>query len=463
LSAGAPLEQVAPERRAVRRPARPRREETLLQPSDVRRAVDSCSKCGACTAECPVYETLLVETFSPRARVQLLGALHEGDLNPSRMMRSVYSACLMCRRCTATCPNGLEVDLLALEGKLRLERTRAFPSWISVAVRALMPRQERLAAGARLLRAVRLLLFETPRGEDRLARRVLRRTVPSLARVEGLVPTPAPVPFRKEARGSGGAAVFKADGRRRARVLYFTGCLTNLLYPEIGRSTARVLARNGVEVVVPPQECCGIPALANGDLATAKRMAARNVRLLSKAASVAGHVDAIVVDCASCGSTLSAYPRFLDGMDDAEDAIEVAGLVRHVTVFLAELGTSPLRDGLRVRATYHDPCHLARGHGCGPEGRSAPRELLRSVPGLELVEMEDANKCCGGAGSFCFTHPALSRSIGGRKADAILETGASLVVTSCPACIMQLRGLLKDDGVLVKHVVEVLDRRGEVP
>ena len=218
------------------------------------------------------------------------------------------------------------------------------------------------------------------------------------------------------------------------------------LFPEVAEATVRVLTMNGVEVIVPRgQVCCGVPVYSGGDFKTAKKLAETNISIFKDLG-----IDCIVTDCASCSAALKHDVRELLGAEPFDVP------VYDINEFLCGIiGIEKPVNPVEMTVTYHDPCHLARGQGI----RSEPRELIKSVPGLEFNEMTEPDNCCGGAGSFAFTHHELSSKIGLKKAENIRKTGASLVAVPCPSCRMQIDYLLKNQGISAKtiHPVELLD------
>ncbi|MHB9029291.1 MAG: (Fe-S)-binding protein, partial [Candidatus Latescibacterota bacterium] len=236
------------------------------------------------------------------------------------------------------------------------------------------------------------------------------------------------------------------EGERLMRVGYFIGCATNLIFPEVADATVRVLTGNGIEVVIPRgQVCCGIPVYSSGDYRNARKLAERNLEVFRSL-----DVDCIVTDCASCSAALK---------HDAQDLLDVDPFeapVYDLTEFLAnKINLRQDFGSLSMKVTYHDPCHLKRGQNIFQE----PRELIRNLPGVEFVEMEDADRCCGGAGTFSYTHHELSRKVGARKAEAIRKTGAEFVSVPCPSCKMQLDDLIHHEGLHARtiHPIQILD------
>ena len=246
---------------------------------------------------------------------------------------------------------------------------------------------------------------------------------------------------------------FPAQGPRRARVAFFAGCVAQVTFSELNRATIRVLQANGCEVVVPAQQvCCGaLPAHAG------VRDVARNLARANLAAFPAGDFDAIITNAAGCGSTLKEYTHlFAADAQERNEAAKFTSKMRDVCEFLADLGlTAPLRK-IPMRVTYQDSCHLVHGQKI----REAPRKLIRAVPGVELIEMELADQCCGSAGVYNVTETEASLELLALKMESTRATKAEVIVTANPGCILQLRAgaAIHGTGQEVLHVVELLDR-----
>jgi glycolate oxidase iron-sulfur subunit len=231
-------------------------------------------------------------------------------------------------------------------------------------------------------------------------------------------------------------------------VAYFAGCFMNWGYADAAEATRLSLHLAGYTVECPSVVCCGMPHRVYGDAEAARRLARRNVEALERYA-------AIVTDCASCGAALKEYRELLaDDPSYRERAETVSGRVADVSEFLMQDRLARPQGEMHVRVTYHEPCHLGRGQGV----KVQPREMLKSIPGVEFIEMKGADVCCGGAGSFCVTHPDLSEGVGAAKVESILATRADVVASGCPSCISQLRSLLsaRGLGIRVCHPVELL-------
>jgi glycolate oxidase iron-sulfur subunit len=398
--------------------------------------LNKCSKCGGCQAVCPLYGETQAEPYVARGKIFLIKNYLEGKIELSPKMKEIMSLCLLCKACVDSCPNQVPVDRLVLA----VRREIAKEGGISFVKKNVF--QNLLQNNGSLSLAARMGYLYQHSGMQGLVRksRLLELFSSDLAKKEGLLPNMARHPFRRQAPG------LITCSRPKMKVAYYTGCLTNYVYPGTGLAVLDVLGRSGAEVVIPEQWCCGIPALASGDEASAAALARRNIEAFQRAG-----VDAIVTDCASCGSMLHDYADLIG----TSEAKSFADKVMDFSQVLDDcLDFQPGERPVPLVATYHDPCHLRRGQGV----HTAPRKLIRTVPGLEFKEMKEADRCCGAAGSFNLTHYDLSARIGRRKTKNIRDTGAGLVVTGCPSCIMQIDHLLRQDQspVRVMHLAELL-------
>ena len=450
-----------------------------------------CVHCGLCLSSCPTYTTLRVETESPRGRIALMKAVHEGRVGISSQIVSHWEMCLQCRACEAVCPSGVpygrimeysRAQVLA-QGKQgdNLKRIdRLF-------LRAALPHPQRLRFGAYLLR-----LYQRS-GLRKLARAsgLLKLLPQSLAALEAQLPDltgpffgptkqvypaqPRPAPamdtapsFRRKPESSGLASPQPSLSTSPAHpelvegpptVALLSGCVMPLMQGETMRAAVRVLTRNGCDVAVPPgQVCCGALNLHAGDLEVTRRLARRNIDIFLTA-GVDKPGFRIVTASAGCGSNMKEYGELLKNDPQyAEPARRFSELTVDITEFLAELPLSPPQGRLERRVTYQDPCHLAHAQRITRQ----PRDLLKSIPGLELVEMEASTMCCGGAGFYSMVQPELAGKILATKLENITATNADQVVTANPGCMMQIeQGLCTTGGPgsenRVVHVVDLLD------
>ncbi|GBD10236.1 Lactate utilization protein A [Candidatus Thermoflexus japonica] len=400
----------------------------------------SCIRCARCLPVCPTYQETLHEVQSPRGRLALLRAVEEGRLPFDETVEAHLYHCLDCRACNTVCPAGVPIGELIVAGRAAAAVQRPRPWWLRLLLeRALgSPRAAEWAA-APLRWAWRLGLIP-------LARRFLH-FLPPLRELLDLAPRPSP-PVRKE------LARRASPPAPRYRVGFFLGCVMNAVYGDVVRSSVRLLERLGCAVIVPPdQVCCGAPQDDQGLRETARRFARRNIA----AFEALGPLDAIVADCAACSGFLKEYAHLLaDDPEWADRARAFAARVRDLTEWLEAIWPEDLRPvapGLRF--TYHEPCHLSHVQGV----RRPPRALLRRLQGTTFRELPDATRCCGSAGIYNLTHPAMSRRLLERKMADIAATEASVVVTANPGCMLQLEWGARRSGsaIQVRHLSEVLD------
>jgi glycolate oxidase iron-sulfur subunit len=393
-----------------------------------------CNKCGSCTSVCPLYQQTVYEGMVARGKLALLESMLDGGVATPRAARALLEDCLLCGACAQNCPSLVPTTDLFLKARASLATELGTPLPIRLLLAALgKPR----VLGA----AMPALHFLQRTGLPDLLQGRLGAVVPQT--VQAAARTAPPVPAR-----SFRARRPPSPAGSRGTVAYFAGCFMNWGYADAAEGTCLTLAQAGFRVASPEVVCCGVPHRAYGDAAGALELARQNVQALE------GY-DAIVSDCASCGAALKEYGHLLAGDPAfAERAAAVSARVSDVSEFLVREDFVRPSGTLGMRVTYHDPCHLVRGQGV----KVQPREILRAIPGVELVEMAGADVCCGSAGSFCVTHPELSQMVGATKADNILATGADAVVTACPACLSQLRALLKARGASTRviHLSELL-------
>jgi glycolate oxidase iron-sulfur subunit len=389
-------------------------------------AIGSCVHCGFCLPTCPTYVTLGQEQDSPRGRILLMKEVLEGSLSLQEAVEPIDN-CLGCQACVTACPSGVEYgDLLAAFRAHTDSRRRRPPA--ERAQRALvhhtLPHPRRVRAAARAGRATRAL--------------APKRLRPMVDLLPDALPPARPLP-----------PLHPAEGERRARVALLAGCAQQALDPDIGWATLRVLARNGVETVVPAaQGCCGSLAMHAGRADQARGLARRNL------AAFGPDVDAVVTNAAGCGSGMREYGLLFAGEPEEEDARALAGRVVDVSVFLDELGlTAP--GGAGETVAYHDACHLAHAQGA----REAPLRLLRAA-GHEVVVPDEWELCCGSAGTYNVEKPQIAAELGRRKAESLLATGAELVAAGNIGCLTQIQAHLRalDRELPVLHTVQLLDR-----
>jgi glycolate oxidase iron-sulfur subunit len=394
-------------------------------------AVQKCVHCGFCLPACPTYQLLGEEMDSPRGRIFLVKEVLEGRV-PLEEAVPYIDRCLGCLGCVTACPSGVAYGELLTVFRSHAERRRR-RSWSDRLLRWLL--LSTLPYPSRFRWAIRAGRWF--RGAASWLPRPLRPLL-------GMLPERLPVGERLPER-------IEPQGRRRARVALLVGCAQQVLAPQISAAAARILARNGVEVIVPRgQVCCGALAAHSGMLDAAKTLARVNL------AAFASDVDAVITTAAGCGSGMREYGLWLRGDRQQSEAEALAKRVRDVSEFLDELGLVEMPPPLPrpVRLAYHDACHLAHAQRV----REAPRRLLRSIPNVTLLEIPDGEFCCGSAGTYNLEHPELAEQFGRAKAAAIRQTQAEAVVTGNIGCMVQLARYLSDPSPLpVVHTACVLD------
>ncbi|MEX2289526.1 MAG: glycolate oxidase subunit GlcF [Mycobacteriales bacterium] len=404
--------------------------------------IGDCVHCGFCLPTCPTYVLWGEEMDSPRGRIYLMKEGLEGEPLDASMVRHL-DQCLGCMACVTACPSGVQYDKLIESTRAQLERRVERPRaerLMRAAIYALFPYPKRLRALRGPLRAYQAS------GLGRLLARsgLLARLPESLQAMESLAPKLGRIerlPVRIPARGT-----------KRRTVGLLTGCVQGSFFPDVNAATVRVLAAEGCEVVVPPgQGCCGALSAHAGREQEAIDFAKRVIETFEAAG-----VETVVVNAAGCGSNMKEYGHQLrDEPGWPERAEALAGTVRDVTELLDELGPAAPRHPLPMTVAYQDACHLAHAQGV----RDQPRRLLRGIPGIELKELVEAEICCGSAGTYNLLNPGPARELGERKAEAVLSTGAQVMVTANPGCWMQVATTLARMGTRlpVAHTVQVLD------
>lgn len=402
-----------------------------------------CIRCGLCLSTCPTYREYLTETASPRGRVALTRKGLEGELElSSNLFEQMYS-CFGCLACNEICPVGNAPANLALAMRHVQEQVQP-AAWKRPLFRGLIPHPGRMEWAT-----IPLRLYEKL-GLRRLVYALgLHRLMPARLRdMEAMLPHLPQRPLRRVL-----PEVSPATGENRYSVGFFLGCAQSLMFAEESAATVRVLTRNRCTVITPRDvKCCGMPAIGYGHRETAQEMARHNIALFERSG-----VETIITDCATCGSTLKEYGELLD--DDPEWAERAAAFshkVRDISEFLIEIPLEKPQGRLETRITYHDPCHLRRAQGVWKQ----PRALIQMIEGVEFVELEEADWCCGSAGTQLITHPETSLKVLGRKMDNLEATEAQIIASGCPGCQMQLNVGVQRRGLRVEvvHPVILLDR-----
>jgi len=419
-----------------------------------------CVHCGLCTSFCPTYLETGDENNSPRGRIYLMRSIVDGRLDLEPNVERALDLCLDCRSCETACPSGVQYGRLIEPFRASQRRADAARGsarnqdiFHRVILYGLFPFAERMRMAlwpARIAQWLRLDDLAEAFGLNNLLPVRLQRMQRLLPKLK---PDCDPLP-----------EFLPAIGKRRARVALFTGCVADAVFRHVHWATARVLQRNGCDVVVPArQKCCGAIHYHSGADAPAMDLAARNAGVFDEAG-----VDAVIANVAGCGSMLKDYGHVAHELDPAntnraQRFQSFAGKVRDVQEFLMELGPVPPTGEIKLRVCYQDACHLIHAQRV----REQPRDLLSLIPGLTVVPLNEPEICCGAAGSYNLTEPEMSDRLAKRKLQNILATEPDVVATANVGCSMQLQAALRKAGkpIPVLHPMELLDRSyaGEIP
>lgn len=407
-----------------------------------------CMKCGFCTYWCPVYQEEKIESSVARGKEMMIRGLVAGDLEYSKEFIERLNKCTLCMTCSANCPARVQIPPVIVAARADKVTSKGMPLIYRIIYRWLLPRRRLFGNVVRLaswlqkifmprtegtIRHLPLFLSALGKGRNipQIAPKFLRQSVP----VMNMPPTGI---------------------ETRMKVGYFTGCMTDFVFPDLGKKLIKFLNKNGVEVVVPKEQgCCGAPVfLGAGDFETGRKLADRNVKVFQD-------FDYVVTDCATCGSAIKDYVKFLANTPERKEAYtKFANKIVDITEFLVDVLKLPASayqaapDVKGKRVTWHDPCHLSRHMGI----KEQPRQILRSIPDIEYIEMPEADRCCGMAGTFSINFYDLSKKIADKKMTNIGSAKADIVATGCPGCEIQLIDGAVRQGMptKVKHIIELL-------
>ena len=411
--------------------------------------LEKCARCGECRAVCPIFDSLKWEKFSARGKVALTRAVLQGEMGSNTSYSEVINNCLLCLACVENCGSGVRLDRIILAARNQQRQEKGLPLVKKLAHQMLLKGHEIMDLFALGGSFSQYLLFKRIPRESGLKRRfplplVSRdRYIPALVHHSFRNTIPEKNPARKT----------------RQTAVFFTGCLINYVYPNIGESIVKVLNRFQTDVIIPRrQNCCGAPAEVGGDLETARELARKNILTLYN------YPHDIVTACASGGYMLKKiYPGLFDKSSPLySKALAVAHKTYDISEYLVKkIGLHQIQQHLKqtpkLLVTYHDPCHLIRGQEVSAE----PRRLLQTVFGNDFVEMADADRCCGSGGTYGLTHPETSLTILHKKTKNILDSSAQVVATACPGCMIQIKdGLARQENDMeVYHILELISHR----
>jgi len=398
----------------------------LTELKKIEKFADQCMKCGFCSFFCPVYQEERVETAVARGKNYLVKLALKGEQEFTPEMGDIIGKCLLCKRCAANCPSKTQIDRVVVGARAQMVKDKGLGFIKNFAFRKVMSNRKAFGRYLKLAKAFQWML---PKTEGNI------RHLPDFLKGLGQgrnIPTMAKTFLRDMVK-----PVYKpVNGEKpKMRVGFFMGCATDFIYPELGLKLIDFLTKRGVEVVVPEsQNCCGAAIYFSGDFETGRMLAEENIKAFKD-------VDYIVTACGTCSSTLKDYQKYLPENEDQQKRYEAfEKKIKDSTEFVIDVMKIPPED-FKLRkefegktATWHDPCHLIRYQNI----KDQPRAILKALKGLKYVEMPNADMCCGMGGSFSVYHYDLTKKIADKKMDGIKATGADIVVTACPGCMINL-------------------------
>ncbi len=410
----------------------------------------ACMRCGLCQAVCPVFGVTYREADVTRGKLALLDNLAHKLIEDVDAVEEKLSRCLLCGSCQANCPSGVSILEIFMEARQVLVEYRGLSPIKKLVFRELLARPKLFSALVRTAAPFQGV-FMRQRGAKTYALPLFSKLIGSrhIAKLPG-----------KTLLAKHGS--LNTQGSSEIKVLFFPGCMADKYYTQLGEACLKVLKHHGVGVVMPAGlTCCGIPALASGDRKGFVLETRKNLAVIAREL-IGGGINYVVTPCGSCTATLKEWwPQFREDFspDEQKTISSVADRVMDINAFLVDVlhvDKQPLgqrHKDMTTRVTFHDSCHLKKSLGVSEQ----PRKLIRMNPDYELVEMAEADRCCGCGGSFTLFHYDLSKEIGQRKRDNIVRSGAATVATGCPACMMQLSDILSQnkDEVQVKHPIEI--------
>lgn len=405
-----------------------------------------CVHCGMCLESCPTYEITGQEQHSPRGRVHLIKSVAEGKISVNEQFTDPVFACLDCRACTTACPANVDVGGLIEEARGQIRQAMPLTGWKGMIskffLKELFPHSHRLEAAGSLLK-----LYQKSGMQKMMRTTGMLNMMPThLAEMEHVMPKITRSVRKKYKK----KRVLKAKAERKAEVAFLTGCIMDVMFSDINEATLNVLRRNGNDVVIPPsQTCCGALHVHAGDRDMGRQLAKKNIEAFQ-------HADTVIVNAAGCGCMLKEYPELFREEDQEwlEKAEVFAEKVQDISKYLHDTGYRPPQTTLHKRITYHDACHLAHGQGV----REEPRDILLSIPGVEMVHMANADRCCGSAGIYNLTNPDMAGAVLQSKMEHVPHD-VEMISMGNPGCMLQMALGVKKYGrsQQIVHTVQLLE------
>ena len=405
-----------------------------------------CVKCGTCRANCPAFTAFQREPATARGKLALIQHILKDDIDLDDQTYEAMSKCLLCGSCVDRCPNDVPTDEIVIAAREALAKRRGLTTFHK-AVGQVIQSRTRMKLGAKAASLLGPLFFQKVPENSGLRLRFPFPFIGNKRYIPAIAKTPFMERYPEVIEGKPG----------RPRIIFFVGCMINFAYPRVGVAAVKLFQHLGCTIIIPKdQQCCGLPGMSGGDIDTVRDLAERNLAALERY-----EADYVMSACATCGGALHRLYPLVVGKRNPELKERLERLAKKTvdaSQLLLQLGLNPEETGAGAsgRITYHDPCHLRTR-----KLSSQPRDLIKGTPGLELAEMEGADRCCGLGGTFNVYHYGSSMAINDTKSEAIIATGADAVATGCPGCMMMLDDGLKQHSsdIEVVHTLELLARK----
>ncbi len=408
--------------------------------------IRDCIHCGFCLSACPTYLQTGNELDSPRGRIYLMKSASKGEIPLEGSLVKHLDMCLGCLACEPVCPSGVKYGSLIEAGRSQIDRRyerSTFDELYRSAIFTLFPYHQRLKLMLPLFYVYQKLGLRSLVQSSGIIGRISKK----LAKMEEMLPEVNSPAFPRELPG-----VIPAKGKKRYRVAMLTGCVQSVFFSRTNEATARVLAENGCEVVVPQnQSCCGALSVHSGRLEEGRKFARLTIKAFEEL-----DVDAIVINSAGCGSTMKEYGEILKSDPEYSDRAQaLSEKTKDVMEFLSDIGLVGELKELNMAITYQDACHIAHGQRI----KEQPRAVIKQIPGLEFIEMPESDLCCGSAGIYNLVQPQMSESLLERKMNNVRQNKVDYLVAGNPGCLLQIQKGIKAEGLNIKtaHPIELLD------
>lgn len=404
----------------------------------------ACMKCGMCQAVCPVFTETMKEGDVARGKIALLENLSHEMIADAEGVQDKLNKCLLCGSCAANCPSGVKVLDIFFKARVIVNTYMGLSATKKAIFQGLLTKPALFNSVLDVASKFQGVFTKT--ANEVIGSSCSRINAPVIGE-RHFMPL-AKKPLRKLE-----PALNTRPGKGGYRVAFFPGCVIDKIYPQVGQAVLKVLRHHELGIYMPAgQACCGIPALASGDKESFDKLVKCNLEIFEKE-----NFDYLLTACATCTATIHELWPMMSG-DKTESMQEriaaLAAKTMDVNQFMVDvLKVAAPVQGHGTKVTYHDPCHLKKSMKVFEQ----PRALLKSNPRVEFVEMAEADRCCGCGGSFNLQHYGLSKDIGKIKRDNVVASGAQVVATGCPACMMQISDMLSQHGdkIAVKHVMEI--------